>query len=450
MLGEIDLITNNPKNNNIVDSSLCKDDQTMFFWIVVVYLFLEIVRVADVYSFLNAIRAQRLWIVVVFVSALFQQGLRVRVGMTGFSIMFFTLSILVSALFSPYPSLSLDVVYDYSKIVILYFVIVYCVKNQVVLKSIIICFTLLAFLYICLSLREFFLGQHVYDMGVRRMLGWDAQTSPNRFGLFCVVFLPFALLLLKQNSRCPLYFSSFRVFSEKILKKMMLLYIPLALICVFLTRSRSALVVLLLFCVLTFWRSKHKILLILLLGLVGVIAWNTLPDAARVRYMTILYDMGIVERVAEMSSVDMWAEASAQGRLDGLLNGVKLFFENPLLGVGPGNFQYVSGSNLQTHNLIGQILSETGVAGLIPFVLLIASILLNNRRCKLLSEVDEAGAENLLYARNLGGAINNSFLLLLLGSMFAHTLFFSWWLFLAVFSYLNLKITEELLGARTQ
>ena len=71
------MITNNPKNNNIVNSSLCRDSQSMFFWIVIVYLFLEIVRVADVYLFLNEIRVQRLWIVVVFVSALFQQGLRV-------------------------------------------------------------------------------------------------------------------------------------------------------------------------------------------------------------------------------------------------------------------------------------------------------------------------------------------------------------------------------------
>ncbi|MGM0383248.1 MAG: O-antigen ligase family protein [Thermodesulfobacteriota bacterium] len=431
-----------------VSYDLDKGSQNLFFWLVIVYIFLEVVGAADVYSFLNTIRVQRLLMGVILASALFQSGLKLRFGWIGLLIILFNISILISSFISPYQSLSLDVVYDYSKIVILYFVIIYCVKNDISLKTIIVCFTLIAFLYIILSLREFLLGQHVSDMGVRRMLGWDSQTGPNRFGLFCVVFLPFAFFLLKKNNRFPIYFGRLRLLSEGMLRKLMFLYVPLALGCVFLTRSRSALVVLLLFLFLTFVRSRHKFLIALLLLVLSVVVWSSLPDVAKERYMSILYEVGIVERKAEMSSEEMWAHTSAQGRMDGLVNGLKLFYENPFFGVGPGNYQYVSGSNLQTHNLIGQVLSETGIAGLVPFVLLIVSIFLNNRRCKQLSAVGESVTERLLYARDLGNTINTSLLLLMFGSMFAHTLFFSWWLFLAAFSFLNLKIAEEFLEAK--
>lgn len=326
-----------------------------------------------------------------------------------------------------------DVTYNYFKLVIFTFIIIYCVKDEFYLKAFVLCFFLIVLLYTVLSFREFLLGQHVYDMGVKRMLGWDNQTSPNRFGMMCVCFLPFSFLMLKQVSYVPLHMFKVLIMPKGLLRILAKFNIILSIVCVFLTNSRSSLVLLVFLVLLKFLRTKKKILILVLIATLTTLILGFLPESTKNRYMSIFYSAGIIERTQPMTRVDQWTDASAQGRLFGLKRGLELYRQYPLLGVGPGGFQFVSGNNLQAHNILGQAASEVGTLGILTFVGMLFFIFRNLK--KITSNDKEIVSVS--YSQNLRVTILDSLYLLIIGSIFAHTLFFSWWLFLGAFSVLR-------------
>lgn len=412
-----------------------KKNQDIFFWLMIFYLFFEVVRPADVYPFLSNIRVQLLVMILLIFSAFMTPGRQFISNNVNSYVLLFTASLCLSCVLALNGDIAWDVTYNYIKLVILYFLIIYCIKDVFYLKSFVLCFFLLVSLYMALSFREFLLGQHVYDMGVRRMLGWDGQVSPNRLGMLCVVFLPYSLLMLKKNSYVELVFSNCSILPEWAVKLIAKTSILLAIVCILLTNSRSALVLLFVFSLLYLCRHKKKKLIVVSLIVIVPLIFNTLPPETQNRYMSILYSSGIKERVRPMSRVDQWTEDSAQGRVYGLVRGLELYRQYPLLGVGPGGFQYVSGNNLQAHNLLGQVASEVGTLGLLSFLGLIYSMFRNLSKMKYENEQQDSS----LYGCELRIATLDALLIMLVGSIFAHTLFFSWWLFLAAFSVLGFE-----------
>jgi len=272
-------------------------------------------------------------------------------------------------------------------------------------------------------------------MGVKRLLGWDAQIGPNRYALQCACFLPFWVLMLKENSFVELRFWNYLLLSKKLFRVILWIHLPVTIVTILLTNSRSGLLLLLVFGFILFLRSKKKLTILCTITLITIVGYNFLPEATKHRYRSILVTAGFAEIEGEQTSVDKWSESSAQGRIFGLKRGLEIFREKPIFGVGPGGFQEVSGNSLQAHNLIGQLFSETGMAGIIPFTLLVFSIFKNLRTIR---SRFQSG-----YIRNLSDAIRNSLYILLIGSFFAHTLFFSFWLLLGVISLLSLVLTQQ-------
>jgi putative inorganic carbon (hco3(-)) transporter len=65
------------------------------------------------------------------------------------------------------------------------------------------------------------------------------------------------------------------------------------------------------------------------------------------------------------------AYGSAQARKDLLVRSMEVMFRNPLFGVGPGNFQVMSGSWHVTHNSYTQMGSEGGIPALILYLMIL-------------------------------------------------------------------------------
>jgi O-antigen ligase len=87
-----------------------------------------------------------------------------------------------------------------------------------------------------------------------------------------------------------------------------------------------------------------------------------MPDQYKERFLSI----------TDVSS-ETGAAESARGRLDGFINGLKMFTDRPLLGYGLGNFGVATGMVyrsgwLQAHSLPGQMLGEIGLLGSIAFI----------------------------------------------------------------------------------
>jgi O-antigen ligase len=87
-----------------------------------------------------------------------------------------------------------------------------------------------------------------------------------------------------------------------------------------------------------------------------------------------------------------WAEdatGSAWARQFLFILSVKTTLANPLFGVGPGNFQVVSGQWHGTHNTYTQFSSEAGIPALVLFIAILVGCLKNLRRVrKMTSEKD--------------------------------------------------------------
>ena len=410
-----------------------KKNQDILFWILIIYLFLEIVRAADVYSFLSDIRIQLVTIVFYCILAPFlSEGRKIVNNYLNFYVLLFLLSLFISSIFSLNSVVAWNETYNYFKLVVLYFIVIYCIKDLFYLKSFILCLFLLVTLYIVLSFREFLLGQHIYDMGVRRMLGWDGNVSPNRLGMMCAVFLPYSLMMLKKENYVELVFFNWTIMPWWAVKLTAMVSIVLSISCIILTRSRSSLILLFLYFLIFFYRSRNKILLVGSIVILVPFIINMLPEATKNRYMSILYISGIQERTQQMSREEEWSQTSAQGRIFGLKRGLELYGQYPLFGVGPGGFRYVSGNNLQAHNLLGQTAAEVGTFGLFSFVCILFYTIINLIKTNPVNPQIDL----FLYAKNLRIATLDAFSIFFIGSFFGHTLFYSWWLLLGAISVL--------------
>lgn len=104
--------------------------------------------------------------------------------------------------------------------------------------------------------------------------------------------------------------------------------------------------------------SKMKLLIgsLLLLITISVIGAQILPKAT-------------VERFDMSFTNEENMDTSAKARIDNWDLAMKLFYNNPILGIGYGNFKKVNPSGLDTHNYYIKILVENGVFGFIALLL---------------------------------------------------------------------------------
>ncbi|PYV13173.1 MAG: hypothetical protein DMG07_15295, partial [Acidobacteria bacterium] len=142
---------------------------------------------------------------------------------------------------------------------------------------------------------------------------------------------------------------------------------------IFVSYSRGGFLGLLVVLALIGWRSRS--LWFRLLMLVGLAA-------------AFVYVSAYWTRSSDFSNLNQ--DLSVQQRIATIHAGIEMFCDRPLLGVGPGCFVvawplyapkdlYTRGW-LVNHNTFFQVLSETGLAGTIPFVLLIGAALFHARR----------------------------------------------------------------------
>ena len=76
------------------------------------------------------------------------------------------------------------------------------------------------------------------------------------------------------------------------------------------------------------------------------------------------------------------AYGSYQQRHELLVTSLHITGEHPLFGVGPGNFQIVSGNWHVAHNSLTELSAEGGIAALLLFLLMVKSSFSNLRRAR--------------------------------------------------------------------
>src|SRR5262249_30510941 len=132
-------------------------------------------------------------------------------------------------------------------------------------------------------------------------------------------------------------------------------YVALSIMCIGLTGSRSAFVGVVLGSFIVIMRSSFRGRLAVVGLALSPALWAALPSSLQNRFETIVNP--------EVGPAN--AQTSAEGRIEGLRTGAKLWQSNPFTGCGPGAWRPASGSKIESHNLYGQIIGELGSVGIL-------------------------------------------------------------------------------------
>ncbi len=318
-------------------------------WIIVGYMWLFLHRPFEVWPILGTIRLERVYMIATLIAWLTIAEKQLTENKMNFAVAMMAFAMFLATLMSEYTNIfDSSAMQNWFKLVVFYVLVMTSVKREKDLKILVTGFLVCFFLYLVHSYWEFLHGRYNYAMGTVRMIGVDeTMSNPNGFGASIVMHIPLLLpFMVLAKKRWHYLF--------------MIAYFLLSARCVQLTGSRSSFVGLGVLLVTAALVSKRRLLLIPLMCLACVVAWFSLTENLKERYMTLI-DPTINESATE----------SAQGRSKGFWDGVHNWESSPIYGVGPDMHGKACGSGFLSHQLYAQVIGELGTIGAVAYLLLV-------------------------------------------------------------------------------
>lgn len=373
-------------------------------WLLIGYMFLFIDRPFEVWPWLGDLHVERLYMLLTIIVWSVYPNKRWIANPQHAAYAGFALAVVTCWMMSPFSDYGQPIVEDWFKVVVFYFLLVTSIHDEDGLRHMAIGFLGVMGLYLLHSFREYIGGRHTYRMGISRMIGVDQTLGdPNSFGASIIFALPIVVALWKAG------------IGGRIGRLLLMGYVGLSSLCVLLTGSRSSLLGLMLWFTIIIWGTRYRLAAMMCFAAAAPLAFVALPESLQTRFETIINP--------EVGPKN--AQESGEGRLMGLMTGIKLWTSNPLNGIGPGAWRPATGSKIESHNLYGQLVGELGSLGLVTFVALLVCFWINCRSMRRLREADPAWRDELLFT--LPGAVGVAVFLLLFMGNFGHNLFrFTW------------------------
>jgi len=217
--------------------------------------------------------------------------------------------------------------------------------------------------------------------------------NPNDLALAIALIFPFAF--------------AFAVRADKLVWKLVWMVAMLvATYTCMTTYSRSGLLALLAAATISFWEFVMK-------G--RRLSWALLVVPG-VALILVASPSGLGQRMVSIFQPDADVTGSSQQRREILIRSLEVTAENPLVGVGPGNFPIVSGMWKVTHNSYTQLSAEAGLPALFLFLLLGRCSFSNLRRAR---QLDPNNQELVMWA----GSLQASLAALAVGALFSSIAF---------------------------
>ena len=373
-------------------------------WLLIGYMFLFIDRPFEVWTWLGDLHVERVYMLFTLAAWAVYPGKRWLSNPQHAAYAAFALAVGTCWGLSPWAAQGQNVVEDWFKIVVFYVLLVTTVHDEEGLKHVAVGFLAVMGLYLSHSFREYLGGRHTYRMGISRMIGVDTTLGdPNSFGASII----FALPLVTAVWRAGIGGRRGRVLLAG--------YVGLSCLCVLLTGSRGSLIGLLLWFLIMIWGTKYRVKALAAFALAAPLAFVALPESLQTRFETIINP--------EVGPKN--AQESGEGRVQGFFTGLALWEAYPATGVGPGAWRPATRSKIESHNLYGQLLGETGTLGAAAFLAVLAGFWANLMAVRRARALFPEQRNDLVFT--LPAAVGVAlFLLLFLGFM-GHNLFrFTW------------------------
>jgi O-antigen ligase len=331
----------------------------------------------------------------------------------------FTCALMICWFASPYREKCWDTVENYLKTAVFSFLVVTTVRDEKGLRRLLALYLVAVGLYMTHSMREYLCGRYEWRMGISRMIGVDVTyRDPNAFASTLLLALPLTL---------PFYGSA-----NTIWKRLPLyLFTGAAALCILLTGSRTGFVGLGFFGLLCAFLSRSRTKLFLLFGAAALLGVILMPGYLQDRFLTLV----------DPSYGPKNAQESVEGRLGGFVEGLRLWGENPLVGVGPGAFALATGGGFQAHNVYGQVTSEMGAVGVAAFLGVLGCFAANWLETRRLSRRRPEWSRDFLYQTSRSLAV--CVLLLLFTGWAGHNLYRYNWLWFGAFQVIALRCVRR-------
>ncbi len=373
-------------------------------WLLIGYMFLFIHRPFEVWPWLGELHIERVYMLFTLAVWVVYPYKRFLPNIQHAAYGALALAVLLAWAASPWAAQGQPVVEDWLKVVVFYVLLVTCIHDEEGLKHVAVGFIAVMSLYLLHSFREYLGGRHTYRMGIARMMGVDTTLGdPNSFGASIVFALPIVMALWNSGIGGRwgrLYWSG---------------YVALSSLCILLTGSRSSFLGLLVFFAIIIARTRYRFTALVLFAITAPVAFVALPESLQNRFETIIDP--------EVGPAN--ARESGEGRIQGLILGWQQWLNNPLTGIGPGAWRPANRTQLESHNLYGQLLGETGTLGALAFLAILASFWVNLRAIGRVRKAVPAWRNDLIFT--LPSAIGVAVVLLLFMGNFGHNLFrFTW------------------------
>ena len=373
-------------------------------WLLIGYMFLFIDRPFEVWPWLGDLHVERVYMLFTLAVWVVYPNKRFLPNPQHAAYFAFGVAVLFAWAVSPWSAYGQPVVEDWLKIVVFYVLLVTCIHDEEGLKHVACGFLAVMALYLLHSFREYLAGRHTYRMGIARMIGVDTTLGdPNSFGASIVFALPIVVALWKAGV------------GGKLGKWLLTSYVGLSSLCILLTGSRSSLLGLVVWFTIVIWGTRYRFAALVAFAVAAPLAFVALLESLQTRFETI-----INPEVRTKSDTE-----SGEGRWHGLVMGYHQWTNNLLTGVGPGAWRPANRTKIESHNLYGQLIGETGTLGLLAFVALLCCFWANLRAIRRVRKDVPAWENELVFT--LPSAVGVAVFLLLFMGNFGHNLFrFTW------------------------
>jgi O-antigen ligase len=381
------------------------------------YMWLYVHRPFEVWPALGAIQLERGYMLLMLLAWAVNPYKTLAWNRNVLGVAAFSVALLGAWLTSPYAATkgSLDAMETYFKVLVFFVIVVTSVRTEKDLRLLVLMFLAANALYMAHSLREWFAGRYESRMGVSRMIGIDMTwRDPNAFASTLLFTLPLLVpFWLEQPRRIPRW--------------LIVAYALACCFCISRTASRAGFVGLVaLIGLLYVGGSRRKLGALVTCAVAGTallgLALMFGPEDLVTRYMTL-----IDENVGQRN-----AHESAAGRMIGFQEGIRVWLESPLFGHGPATFAISTERGGQAHNLIGQVLSETGLAGALGLLTLIVCFFLNWAEARRLVRAEGMGPPG-DFSYQVVRALSYTIVLMVLMGWSGHNLFRYNWQWFAAF-----------------
>lgn len=373
-------------------------------WLLIGYMFLFIDRPFEVWPWLGDLHIERVYMLVTLGVWALHPGKRWLSNPQHAAYAAFALAVVVAWFMSPWAEQGQRIVEDWFKIIVFYFLLVTTIHDEEGLRHVAVGFLTVMGMYLLHSLKEYIGGRYTFRMGISRMIGVDSTLGdPNSFGASIVFSLPIVAALWKAG------------IGGRAGRNLLAGYVALSCLCILLTGSRSSLLGLIVWFMIAIWSTRYRLVAFTAFAIAAPMAFLALPAELQNRFETMINP--------EVGPKN--AQESGEGRITGFFTGMELWAAYPLTGIGPGAWRPCTGSLIESHNLYGQLVGETGTLGAIAFLSILGCFawnLLAVRRDRL---AHPERRSDLVYT--LSSAVGVSVFLLMFMGNFGHNLFrFTW------------------------